>query len=448
MRGPGTGPDQSFSSRSERLPGTKIMMAAMQEENLRNSIFAIDVSKSLRSVPMRNGTACAVKTEGPAGIVLVTSRKVVEHGGQLSCSRFCPNPPDYEDDYLLKDTLEPRYTQQFCFIPLQTTLKYSLKLVSTDKLRVHDIRDWLIQSDCLSYTFFGNSFKTLTWKFNEEQKTHELTRVDPKGDLVTSACRGSPVVSTQDEDRSVIGVVDCTSDGDLFLTFFNESSFEALGIGQPVQPALDVTDSPVIPPPVPAPPEREQFNEEGNNPSRESGLANDDPCNTSESAARRPPEENDTQQGREIPTKAHIAAVTRSLSHTSIQETARDEEKKCSLERTSQELPCIWHQEVQNLKGFQDLLTTVLKINLDPKRALGGDFRSLAGAFGKDMKYIWFLEAAPSPTEQLLKDCRPPLKLLKDMLLSKEVVRKDVAKEVTAWVKQNCECSNCSFSLR
>ena len=198
------------------------------EENLRNSIFSIDVSKSARSVPVRKGTAFAVKIEGSTRAVLITSRKAAqEHGGKLSSTRLCP--PDYEDEHLLKDTLEPRYMEQFCFIPLQTTPKYYLMLVSTDKLRVRETRERLIQSVCLSYTFFGNSFKTLTWEFNEEQKTHELTKVDPKGDLVTSACRGSPVISTQDEDRSVIGVVDCTSDGDLCLTFFNESSFDIEG---------------------------------------------------------------------------------------------------------------------------------------------------------------------------------------------------------------------------
>ena len=228
MRDPGN----ESSSRNEEGRGTsgnEVMMAAMQaqyseetEENLRNSIFSIDVSKSPRSVAVRKGTACAVKIEGLARVVLVTSRKAVDRDGQLSCTRFCPDPLDYQDEHLLK---EPRlYTEKFCFIPLQTTPKCSLKLVSLNKLRVHETR--LIQSDCLSYTFFGNSFKTLTWEFNEEQKTHELTKVDPKGDLVTSACRGSPVVSTEDEDRSVIGVVDCTSDGDLCLTFFNERSFE------------------------------------------------------------------------------------------------------------------------------------------------------------------------------------------------------------------------------
>ncbi len=64
----------------------------------------------------------------------------------------------------------------------------------------------------------------MTWEFNREEKTHELTEVDPKGEIVGSAYRGSPVVSTEDEDRSVIGVVDCNSDGDLCLMFFTERS--------------------------------------------------------------------------------------------------------------------------------------------------------------------------------------------------------------------------------
>lgn len=199
----------------------RTMAAQNLEENLRNSIFSIDVSKGPRSIPVRKGTACAVKAEGSTRVVLVTSRNAAEHGGKLSSTRFCARDDDDEN------TLEPRYVEKFCFIPLQTTPKYSLKLVNRNKLR--ETRERPIQSKCLSYTFFGNSFKTLTWEFNEEQKTHELTKVDPKGDLVTSACRGSPVVSAQDEDRSVIGVVDCSSDGDLYLMFFNESSLDIEG---------------------------------------------------------------------------------------------------------------------------------------------------------------------------------------------------------------------------
>jgi len=197
------------------------MAADYSEENLRNSIFSIDVSKTPRSVPVRKGTACAVKAEGSTRAVLVTSRKAAEHVGALSFTRFSAG--DFGDEH----TLEPHYVEQFCVIPLQTTQKYFLKLASTNKLR--ETWERLIQSKCLSYTFFGNSFKTLTWEFNEEQKTHELTKVDPKGDLVTNACWGSPVVSAQDKDRSVIGVVDCTSDGDLYLMFFNESFLDIEG---------------------------------------------------------------------------------------------------------------------------------------------------------------------------------------------------------------------------
>ena len=202
------------------------MAAEDSEVNLRNSIFSIDVSKSPRSIPVRKGTACAMKAEGSTRVVLVTSRNAAEHGGKLSSTRFCAG--DYEDEHTC--TLESKakaYVEQFCFIPLQTTPKYFLKLVGTNKLR--ETREKLIQSKCLSYTFYGNSFKTLTWEFSKEQKTHGLTKVYPKGDLVASACRGSPVVSTQDEDRSVIGVVNCTSEGDLCLVFFNESSLDIEG---------------------------------------------------------------------------------------------------------------------------------------------------------------------------------------------------------------------------
>ena len=104
---------------------------------------------------------------------------------------------------------------------------------------------------------------------------------------------------------------------------------------------------------------------------------------------------------------------------------------------------------MQSLDGFQDLLTSVLKINLDPKRELGGDYRSIAGALGKDMKYIWYLETRSSPIEELLKECRPTLGLLYNFLLYKEVNRGDVAKEITAWVKKKgCCCLKCDFSLR
>lgn len=129
----------------------------------------------------------------------------------------------------------------------------------------------------------------------------------------------------------------------------------------------------------------------------------------------------------------------------SLVETNPSGEKKISIERSqSEQNKCLWDQEVQCLESFQHLLTTVLKINLDPKRELGGDYRSLAGALGKDMKYIWYLATAPSPIEELLRDCHLTLSLLHKLLLSEEVGRKDVAKDITAWVeKQGCGCSKC-----
>lgn len=202
---------------------------AATDKNSRKSIFSIDVSRSLRSLPVRKGTAFAVKIEESSRSILVTSWKVLEHGGTLtqgivSPKRFCSKHPDHGDKHLIKQDLEPRCTEQFCFIPLQQALNYALKLVSVNKLREAGGR--LRKSSCLSYTFFGTSFTTLTWEFDETEKIHVLRKIDPKGELVESAHRGSPVVSMEDEDRAVIGVVDCTSDRDLCVTFFTERLLE------------------------------------------------------------------------------------------------------------------------------------------------------------------------------------------------------------------------------
>lgn len=120
--------------------------------------------------------------------------------------------------------------------------------------------------------------------------------------------------------------------------------------------------------------------------------------------------------------------------------------KSEELESKSEESKCLWNQELQSLESFQHLLTSILKINLDPKRELGGDYRSLAGVMGKNMKYIWYLATTQSPVEELLRNHAPPLTLhlLNNLLPSKEVDRKDVAKEITDWVeKQGCNCSEC-----
>ena len=185
-----------------------------KEQNWRKAVFSIDVSKAPSSLPMRKGTACALKGEGSSSALLVTSSQVM-HGVDtsthvVSSTRFCPKYPNHEEKHCIKEVQHPWKIEQFCFVPLQTTPKYCLELVSAEKLR--EAGEMLSRCDCLSYTFSGNTFKTMEWEFSEEKDTHVLMKVSPKGDLVKSACRGSPVVSKQD-DRIVIGVVDCTSDG-------------------------------------------------------------------------------------------------------------------------------------------------------------------------------------------------------------------------------------------
>lgn len=121
-----------------------------------------------------------------------------------------------------------------------------------------------------------------------------------------------------------------------------------------------------------------------------------------------------------------------------------------TLEKKSEEDKCLWEQEVQSVAGAQNnLLTTILKVNLDPKREFGGDYRSLAGLFGKNMEGIWFLATASSPIEALLQEYRPTLSFLYKSLLHEEVGREDVAKKIAAWVKEKgCGCPKCGLSLR
>ena len=95
-----------------------------------------------------------------------------------------------------------------------------------------------------------------------------------------------------------------------------------------------------------------------------------------------------------------------------------------------------------------DRLMKQLKLHLDPKRKLGGDYRSLASAFGENLNYIWFLESTPSPVEQLIQDYRPTVRMLKDALNSDVVKREDVAHKIEEWVEnEGCNCEIC-FDIR
>jgi len=84
----------------------------------------------------------------------------------------------------------------------------------------------------------------MRWKFSEKKNTYVLTEVHPPTDFVQSACRGSPVVST-DDDRLVIGVVDCTLDGDLYLLFFTERALKDQEQRAGLTGGRDVTGSPL-----------------------------------------------------------------------------------------------------------------------------------------------------------------------------------------------------------
>lgn len=146
------------------------------------------------------------------------------------------------------------------------------------------------------------------------------------------------------------------------------------------------------------------------------------------------------------PTPIQFSQPINTVLFSYVEETSQSGEKKLSKRKSEETIAkCLWHQELQSLESFQHLLTSILKINLDPKRELGGDYRSLAGVMGKNMKYIWYLATTQSPVEELLRNHDPlTLHLLNDLLSSKEVDRKDVAKEITDWVeKQGCNCSEC-----
>ena len=63
----------------------------------------------------------------------------------------------------------------------------------------------------------------MTWEFKNDEETYVLTGIDSDVELVASSCRGSPVVSI-DDPETVVGVVACSSNGDLEL-FFLEANF-------------------------------------------------------------------------------------------------------------------------------------------------------------------------------------------------------------------------------
>ena len=84
-----------------------------------------------------------------------------------------------------------------------------------------------------------------------------------------------------------------------------------------------------------------------------------------------------------------------------------------------------------------------IKILLDPREPLSGDYRSLASSFGMDQNVIKYLGSQSSPTEFLLDNRNPTLNELRSHLQSDEVKRFDVVEVIEKWIKDNCDCKNC-----
>ena len=188
-----------------------------EHENLWTSIFSIESSKGPRSPPMRKGTASTVKLDGSSSTYLMTSCSVVVQSGatsssRLTCKRFSQSLPE-EKHPINPDSAESLKMEEFCFIPFGSPS--NLKLISADKL-CKEGEMMKRKSTCKSFTSLVNSFTTMTWEFKNDEETYVLTGIDPDVELAASSCRGSPVVSI-DDLRTVIGVVTCSSNGDLDL---------------------------------------------------------------------------------------------------------------------------------------------------------------------------------------------------------------------------------------
>ena len=106
---------------------------------------------------------------------------------------------------------------------------------------------------------------------------------------------------------------------------------------------------------------------------------------------------------------------------------------------------CLWHSKISSL-----VIDTVLRkigILLDPDRPFGGDYKTLASAFGYEQMYVTYLGKKPNPTEVLLQAKDPTLFELRHLLLREDMKRSEVVKVIEEWIKANCPCQDCG-SLR
>lgn len=107
---------------------------------------------------------------------------------------------------------------------------------------------------------------------------------------------------------------------------------------------------------------------------------------------------------------------------------------------------CVWHSNILSLPGFGRVFQEIEKL-LDPVRPLGGDYKTLASAFGRSQADILLFGAKPNPTGLLLQHEDPTLYELRNHLLREDMRRNDVVNVIKTWIETNCTCENCS-SLR
>lgn len=83
-------------------------------------------------------------------------------------------------------------------------------------------------------------------------------------------------------------------------------------------------------------------------------------------------------------------------------------------------------------------------LDLESEADITGDYRLLADIFGMKQSDIRHLEKrVRKPTKELLDQFNPKLEELRRHLSSEKMGRKDIAKLIEDWVKENCECENC-----
>lgn len=165
------------------------------------------------------GIACAVEmvVRGEKKCFLLTSTDVKNKpSGRVFAHRcyrswFRPKQNSVEVGHCYEDP-------KFSFILLDCISKKSLKLVNPENIGKKSI--------CRSFVITQRSFKTIYWRYCTEEQKY---RLQEDTELEESAALGSPVLWTDDDNRSfVVGVVGRTG-GVFFPEMFTPSALKLTG---------------------------------------------------------------------------------------------------------------------------------------------------------------------------------------------------------------------------